>query len=136
MRRIFQPAQRLGYWVKKRVTRLLENRIERRTARRKRVRNLIAYYWEGTGGAAHAVGDISGTGAFILSDFRWLPGTIVTMTLQLKNEAVGSGLPRTLELRAKVVRQASEGVGVQFLFVNKRQRKELTRFLQRIPALE
>jgi hypothetical protein len=136
MRQIFQPTQWLGHWVEKRVTRLLENRFERRTAPRKKVRNLIAYYWEGTGGAAHAVRDISGTGAFILSDFRWLPGTIVTMTLQLKNEAVGSALPRTLELRAKVVRQASDGAGVQFLFVSKRERKTLTRFLQRIPALE
>jgi hypothetical protein len=136
MRQIFQPAQWLGRWVKKRVTRLLENRFERRTARRKKVRNLIAYYWEGTGGVAHAVRDISGGGAFILSDFRWVPGTIVTMTLQLTNEAVGSALPRTLALRAKVVRQASDGVGVQFLFVNKRERKTLTKFLQRIPALE
>jgi hypothetical protein len=136
MRQIFQPVKWLGRWVKRRVTRLLENPFERRTARRKKVRNLIAYYWEGTGGAAHAVRDISGGGALILSDFRWVPGTILTITLQLENEAVGSALPRTLELRAEVVRQASDGLGVQFLFVNKRERKTLTKFLHRIPALE
>jgi PilZ domain len=136
MRRIFQPAQWLGCWLKNRVARLVENRFERRSAHRKNVRNLIAYYWEGTGGADHAVRDISASGAFILSEFQWVSGTIVTMTLQLKDEAVGSAVPRALEVRAKVVRQAPDGVGVQFLFANQRERKRLAKFLQRIPDME
>jgi hypothetical protein len=60
--------------------RLIERRVERRKAPRRMVANLTAHYWEGTGAAGHAVRDISARGAFIFADFKWMPGTTLTMT--------------------------------------------------------
>lgn len=136
MHQTFQPAKSLRHFLQNRITCLLKNRFDRRAASRTTVENLTAYYWEGTGGAGHSVRDISLTGAFIFVDFRWVPGTIVTMTLQLQNQLVGSGSPVTLQLRARVVCETSSGVGVQFLFANKRERKSLTKFLLRIPEAQ
>jgi hypothetical protein len=133
MHQTFQPAKRLRHFLQNRITCVLKNRLNQRASPRKTVANLTAYYWEGSGAAGHPVQDINLKGAFILVDFRWVPGTIVTMTLQLENQVVGLGSGLTLELRARVVRQTSCGVGVQFLFANKQERKSLAKFLLRIP---
>jgi hypothetical protein len=97
------------------------------------VANLTAHYWEGTSAAGHTVRDISASGAFIFADFKWMPGTTLTMTLHLEGQVVGSGSPAATVVRARVVREAPNGVGVQFLCVDKSERKSLEHFLQSIP---
>ena len=132
MDQIFQPARWLD-WVRDRVKSLFESRVERRKTPRKEVLNLTANYWEGLGLAYHRVRDVSLGGAFILADFKWVPGTIVTMTLQFEDQLGGSGSPITTVVRARVVRQATEGLGVQFFDLAKRERQGLAKFLQSIP---
>src|SRR5260370_30230258 len=96
------------------------------------VANLTANYWEGTGAAGHAVRDISTSGAFIAADFKWMPRTILTMTLQWEGQ-VGSGSPATMVIRAKVVRHAPNGLGVQFVYIDKGEQKKVANFLQSVP---
>lgn len=133
---IFQPVRWLPDWLRDWAIRLIERRIERREAPRKIVANLTARYWEGTEAAGHAVRDISASGAFIFADFKWMPGTILTMTLQFEGQVVGSCSPAATVVRARVVREAPNGVGVQFLCADKAERKSLADFLQSIPAAE
>jgi hypothetical protein len=111
----------------------LGNPLERREAPRRMVANLTANYWEGTGRAGHSVRNVSTSGAFISADFKWIPGTILTMTLQWDGQVVGSGSPATVVVRAKVVRHAQTGLGVQFLYVEKGERKKIANFLKSIP---
>ena len=132
MHQIFESAKWLPDWLRHWAIRLFERRLDRREAPRRMVANLTAHYWDGTGPARHAVRDISTSGAFILADFAWIPGTTVTMTLQWAGQVAGSGTAK-LPVRTRVVRQAPTGVGVRFLYVDKRERKTLATFLQSIP---
>jgi hypothetical protein len=129
---IFHPVKWLPDWLRDWATRLFERRLERRESPRRMVANLTAHYWEGTGAAGHAVRDISASGAFIFADFKWMPGTTLTMTLHLEGQ-VASGSPATTVVRARVVREAPKGVGVQFVYVDKAERKSLADFLHSTP---
>ena len=70
--------------------------------------------------------DVSTSGAFIFADFKWPPGTIVTLTLQLE------GHPSSTLVRTKVVRSVPDGLGVQFLCLSKAERQSLVNFLKGI----
>jgi hypothetical protein len=129
---LFRAARWLPDWLRDWATRMLERQLERRAAPRRMVVKLIAHYWEGTGGAGHVVRDISMSGAFIVADFKWAPGTFVTITLQLEGEA-SSDSPIAVSVQTRVVRQTPEGIGVQFLSFDKAERQRLERFLQSVP---
>jgi PilZ domain len=131
--RIFRPAKWLPKWLRDLAARLLGRRVERREAPRRIVMNLTAQYWEGSGAAGHLVRDISVSGAFIFADFKWVRGTVLTITLQRDGPIAGSDSLLWVVVRATVVRQAPEGLGVQFVFADKRERKTLATFLRRIP---
>ena len=135
MDQIFHPAKWLSDWLRDWATRLFERPIERREAPRRRVTNLTANYWEGTGPGMHAVRDISCRGAFILADFKWVAGTIVTMTLQFEDQGAGSS-SRETTVQARVVRHATEGIGVQFSSADKGEQRRLANFLQSIMPSE
>jgi hypothetical protein len=125
---IFQPVRRLCEWLRCRAARHLERRQEPR----RMVVNLAAHYWDVTAAARHSVRDVSAGGAFIFAEFKWPLGTILTLTLQPNNQ-VGSQAPQAPLLRAKVVRCASEGLGVQFVCFSKAERQDLADFLESIP---
>jgi hypothetical protein len=136
MDQILQPVRWLPDWLRRWATRLLERQVERREAPRRMVAQLTAHYWEGTGAAGHRVRDISASGAFIFAEFKWMPGTILTMTLQLEGQVVGSGSLATTVVRARVVREVPNGVGVQFLYADKAERQSLADFLQKLPEAQ
>jgi hypothetical protein len=119
-------------WLREWALSRRKSQRDRRVAPRKLVANLTAYYWEGTGTAGHVVRDISDGGAFILADFKWPKGTILTMTLQLRERTDEPASPAPVVIRATVVRQVQDGVGIQFLCSNKEERKSLSTFLQSI----
>ena len=129
----WQPARRLAEWLRHWAAR----QLERREAPRKTVANLAANYWDGTAAAAaarHVVKDVSAGGAFIFANFKWPPGTIVTMTLQLEEEPVrGHRPPVPVLVQTKVVRCVPDGLGVQFLDLSKMERQRLMDFLKSIP---
>jgi len=126
---IFHVASRLSERLKSRAAR----RLERRQAPRRIIANLAAHYFDGTAAASHAVRDVSTSGAFICATFKWPPGTIVTLTLQLVASVSAPSLTPPVLVRTKVVRCVPDGLGVQFLHVGKAERQSLGNFLKSIP---
>ncbi len=127
---VFQPSR----WLAELLADLTARLLERRQAPRRMVANLAANYLDGTAAACHVVKDISTNGAFIFADFKWPPGTIATMTLDLTRPACGRRSPSPLMLRTKVVRCTQDGLGVQFLLLSKGERLSLADFLKNIPG--
>jgi hypothetical protein len=121
-----------GKWWAELLADLTKHLMERRQAPRRRVVRLAANYLDGTACARHVVRDISIAGAFIFADFKWMAGTIVTMTL----ERTGSYNSPPVVLRAKVVRCTQDGLGVQFVFLSKGERHRVVEFLKSVPEAE
>jgi PilZ domain len=94
---------------------------DHRKAQRMKAPLLVAYYWDGAAPMAHAVQDISSTGFYLLTGERWLPGTMVTMTLQ-RTDIVNknSGTISHLAVMSKVVRLDKNGVGFTFIPLEER----------------
>jgi hypothetical protein len=77
---------------------------------------LVAYYWDGAAPMSHTIQNISLTGFYLVTAERWLPGTMVTMTLQRTDIALGhSGTKTHIAVLSKVVRHDEEGVGFTFV---------------------
>jgi hypothetical protein len=82
-------------------------RAERRTSPA-----LAAYHWKGLYPRLNSVRDISCTGAFLLTQERWEPGEVVSLSLQR------SGPPEkenAFSVQAKAVRWDEQGVAVAFM---------------------
>lgn len=86
---------------------------ERRGAVRLKTPRLVAYYWDGAAPAPHTIRDISLTGFYLLTDARWYPGTLITMTLQTTYKSE-DGARRYIAVRSIVVRVDVDGVGLAF----------------------
>jgi hypothetical protein len=83
---------------------------------RKKAPLLVAYYWDGAAPASHTIQNISSTGFYLVTKERWLPGTMVTMTLQRTDAAHGnSGAEPHISVLSKVVRLDEHGVGFSFI---------------------
>lgn len=82
--------------------------------RRHPLPGLIAYHWSGGTPQPCALGDISGTGFYLLTDERPYPGTLLKITLQ----RVGTDNERlqdSVAVYSKVVRCGPDGVGFAFV---------------------
>ena len=83
-----------------------------RRAERRNSPSLAAYHWKGASPRLNSIRDISSTGAFLLTQERWEPGEIVSLTLQR------SGPPEkenSFSVQAKAVRWDDQGVAVSFV---------------------
>jgi hypothetical protein len=89
-----------------------------RNAQREVLTGLVAYFFTGGRPVAQSVRDISATGAYVITEERWYPGTVVRMTLTDRQDPTSD---RSLTLNAKVVRAAEDGVGFQFLLTDEKQ---------------
>lgn len=89
-------------------------REDDRRVDRKPTSQVVAYYWEGGTPTPHPIRDISIAGAYLVTEHRWRPGTIVNMTLQ-RTDQIETDVVRALPVQAKVVRQSTDGVGLRFL---------------------
>ena len=76
--------------------------------------DLVAYYFTGGAPHSHQVGNISATGLYLLTRERWIPGTLVQMTLQKKNESGGSP-EASICVLSELVRFDDNGVGFNFI---------------------
>lgn len=87
---------------------------DRRKGRRIPIPNLVAY--DTTTGVAQAfeVGDISATGMFILTEERWPPGSVLSLSIQREGPQEIS-TERRIQLQAGAVRLAQNGVGLSFV---------------------
>jgi hypothetical protein len=91
----------------------LEPEAER--AQRRTVEQFAAYRWNGTGLVQEAVRDISPSGVYIVTQERWHPGTLVTLTLQ-REGPLEVNSERRIDVRAKVARRGKDGMGLAFVF--------------------
>ncbi len=101
--------------------------------------SLAAYYWDGAAPLPHRVRNLSAYGANIITTEKWLPGTVIQLTLQHGEHvnATGdkAGAP-AVSVRTRVVAQDADGVRVAFVCLNKQERNVLRRFLQDIERAE
>jgi hypothetical protein len=89
---------------------------EHRKAQRMKSPLLVAYYWDGSAPTSHPIQNISSTGFYLATKERWLPGTMVTMTLQRTEMAhENSGKEPHISVLSKVVRLDEDGVGFSFI---------------------
>jgi hypothetical protein len=89
---------------------------EHRKAQRMKAPLLVAYYWDGATPASHAIQNISSSGFYLVTKERWLPGTMVTVTLQRTDMArENSGTEPHISVLSKVVRLDEHGVGFSFI---------------------
>ena len=70
----------------------------------------------------HSIRDISSTGLFLVTEERWYPGTVVMMTLQKRGEPVDSP-DRSIAVQSRAVRWGEDGVGLQFVLPDPKDRK-------------
>lgn len=87
---------------------------ERRKDDRLAAQGLDVSYWTGIEQKRVRVKDISATGIFLLTDDRWVPGTMVQLTLR-KRGFLDRGSRPQVRLRARCVRLADDGVGLTFV---------------------
>ncbi|HEY1576925.1 MAG TPA: PilZ domain-containing protein [Terracidiphilus sp.] len=83
-----------------------------RRAERRSSPDLTAYHWKGMIPRQNSIRDISSTGAFLLTQERWEPGEVVSLSLQR------SGPPEkenSFPVQAKAVRWDEQGVAVSFV---------------------
>ena len=115
---------------------------EHRKAQRTKAPLLVAYYWDGSVPASHQIQNISSTGFYVVTKERWLPGTMVTVTLQRTDMArENSGTEPHISVLSKVVRLDEYGVGFDFIPLEPHPgdlksrpagKKALTRFLEQL----
>ena len=83
-----------------------------RRAERRNSPALSAYHWKGSIPRQDKVRDISSTGAFLLTQERWQPGEIISLSLQRSGPLEKEN---SFSVRAKTVRSDDEGVAVSFV---------------------
>ena len=86
---------------------------DRRRNSRRYVPGMVAHYFTGGAPKPHDVADISMTGMYLLTDDRWMPGTMIQMTLQ-KPCAQGEK-KQSINVLSRIVRRGSDGVAAEFV---------------------
>jgi hypothetical protein len=75
---------------------------------------LVAYFFTGGAPRPHPIKDISVTGFYMCTTERWLPGTIVRVTLQMVDSNGDGGLD-SITVHSRVVRWGPDGGGFEFV---------------------
>lgn len=89
---------------------------DRRRTERWETERLVAYYWDGSPPTPRRVTNVSMSGFFLETNCSWLPGTLITMTLQKANvrgERVRPG--DYIILISRVAWRSESGVGLEFI---------------------
>ena len=86
---------------------------DRRRAHRRYVPGMVAHYYTGGSPKPYQVADISMSGFYLLTEDRWMPETMIQMTLQ-KPCAKGER-KQSIAVLSKIVRRGSDGVAARFV---------------------
>jgi hypothetical protein len=112
------PSRKLQFlcWLypNLRLDRVEQKRSEERRAVRLPLPGLVAYFFTGGSPRPHPIKDISVTGFYMCTDERWLPGTIIRVTLQMVGTS-GEGGRETITVHSRVVRWGADGGGFEFV---------------------
>ncbi len=85
---------------------------DRRRSERRYVPGMFAHYFTGGAPKPHQVADISLTGFYLLTEDRWMTGTVIQMTMQKPSRRGGK---QSITVLSRVVRRGSDGVGAEFV---------------------
>ena len=96
------------------LTSIVPDLSERRRSKRHPLPGLVAYYWTGGTPQANQIGDISSTGFYLLTVERWIPDTLIRMTLQRPGPK-GDKAEEAISVISRVVRWGEDGVGYEFV---------------------
>lgn len=88
---------------------------DRRHSLRRPLPGLVAYDWSTDGPVRHEIGNISSTGIYLLTEKRWQPGEMLSLTLQ-QNGPLEKSAEHRIDLEAGAVRWGNDGVGLTFLW--------------------
>jgi Flp pilus assembly protein TadG len=105
---------------------------EKRREKRYPVSDVVAYYWNGSIPKGRPVRDISCNGAYVVTGEHWYIGTLLMLTLQPGSEIAEPGMSVTTACR--VVRQGTDGAGVNFMLTTKEERRAMQRFIRSATA--
>ena len=108
-----QQPPSLGMRFKRWLNPVAPSNSDRRKAHRRYVPGMIAHYFTGGAPRPYDVADISLTGFYLLTEDRWMPGTMIQMTLQ-KPCARGER-KQSITILSKIVRRGSDGVAAEFV---------------------
>jgi hypothetical protein len=97
---------------------------QRRRAQRHIEPRLVAFYWDGVIPQPRYIRDVSTTGFYLLTEERWYPGTLITMTLQ-RAEKSEDGSKSSIAIQARVIRPGEDGVAVKFVFPQAEQGRQV-----------
>jgi hypothetical protein len=77
---------------------------------------------------------MSTQGAYIVTSEKWRPGTIMNLSLAYKRQPAADKPAPNLDIgvRSRVVSHGVDGLTVEFVYVNRRERQELQKFLQSV----
>jgi hypothetical protein len=115
-----EPAQKKPKPAKSWLQRFLSpDPPEPRKAQRESLEGVAAYFFTGGESKAHGVRDISPTGFYVFTEERWYPGTIIRMTLTDRRQPTAE---RSITVNASVVRWGNDGVGLQFVLQDEKNR--------------
>lgn len=94
-----------------------EEQVDRRRASRQSLPGMIAYYFTGGSPEPQKIANISVTGFYLHTDERWMPGTIVRMTLQ-RVGSQGDDPSDTITVNSRIVRWGEDGEGFEFILAD------------------
>lgn len=83
-------------------------------AERREPEDFVAFYWNNSTLKEDPVKNVSATGVYIVTNERWAPGTVVSMTLQ-RQGTLERHRGRRITTKAKAVRCGDDGVGLAFI---------------------
>ena len=86
---------------------------DRRRAHRRYVPGVEAHYFTGGAPKPHYVADISMTGIYVETDDRWLPDTMIRMTLQ--KPCARGNRKQSITVLSRIVRRGSDGIAAEFV---------------------
>ena len=96
---------------------------ERRSEPRRKLSGIVAHYWDGESVLGREVLDISPGGAYLRTQERWYPDTVLRINLEWRIQPQGgcpdsrkNQRPGCMCVLGKVVRAGPDGIGVQFIF--------------------
>jgi hypothetical protein len=94
-----------------------EQQVDRRRASRQSLPGLIAYYFTGGTPEPQKISNISVTGFYLQTEERWMPGTIVRMTLQ-RIGTKGDDPSDIISVNSRIVRWGEDGEGFEFILAD------------------
>jgi hypothetical protein len=103
------------HWLDADLDPAIEGPRDRRMSVRHRMPGMVSYHWTGGTPRPHQVVDISDTGFYLITDDRWIPQTMLRMTLQRPDKKEGNP-KHAITVLARVVRIGADGVGHEFVW--------------------